>query len=384
MLAARKLIPLLCLFLPVALQAAPMPTPNAPPVSAKSYILVDYDSQRILAEQNADERVEPASLTKMMTAYVVDVALRDGDISLQDMVTISEKAWRTGGSRMFIEVGKQVSLEDLLKGLIIQSGNDAAVALAEYVAGSEASFAALMNHQAKLLGLSNTHYVNATGLPHEDHYTSARDMALLSRAIIRDFPQQYELYAVKSFTFNGITQHNRNQLLYRDESVDGLKTGHTEAAGYCLAASARRNDQRLISVVMGSPNEKGRVSASQALLGYGFRFFTTHRLYGAGEPITRTRVWKGTAEDVGLGLEKDLYVTIPRGRYDELQANMRLNQAIEAPISAGSELGHVEVSLDGNTVTTAPLLALQDVPEAGLMGRLSDEAVLLFKSMFDE
>jgi len=368
---------------PVSAQTDPIPMPTAPDVGARAFILTDHDSGQLLGERLADERMEPASITKLMTAYVVDVALRDGDIQADDMVTISEKAWRTEGSRMFIEVGKQVSLEDLMKGLVIQSGNDAAVALAEHVAGSEQAFAALMNHHAEQLGLSNTHFMNATGLPHPDHYMSARDIANLSRAVIREFPGHYALYAEKEYTYNKIRQYNRNQLLWRDESVDGLKTGHTESAGYCLAASALRGDQRLISVVLGAPDEKGRTSASQTLLNYGFRFFKTHKLYDAEQPLTQTRVWKGDRSELGLGLAETLYITVPRGRYKDLQASMVIKPQIEAPVAAGAEMGRVNVVLDDETLADVPLIALSQVAEGGLFGRLTDQAIMTFQSLFD-
>ncbi len=270
--------------------------PDAPSVGARAYILQDFDSGRVLAEVNADERMEPASLTKIMTAYVVFEELEQGKIAMEDQVLVSEKAWRMGGSKMFIEVDTKVSVEDLLKGLIIQSGNDASVALAEFIAGDEDAFADLMNQYAVRLGMTGTHFINASGLPHPEHYTTARDTATLAAAMIRDFPELYKIHAVKEYEYNGIVQHNRNKLLWRDESVDGLKTGHTESAGYCLVASAERDGMRLISVVMGSESERSRARESIALLSYGFRFFETHRLYGALEPLTEIRIWKGEIE----------------------------------------------------------------------------------------
>ncbi len=387
MMSPNKPFHTLCLAI-VALVAmnasgAAVPTPSAPEVPAESYILMDHFSGRTLAGERENESLEPASITKMMTAYVVDVAIRDGDIGLDDQVTISEKAWRTEGSRMFIEVGSKVSVGELLKGLIVQSGNDAAVALAEHLAGSETAFAALMNHHAELLELTNTNYVNATGLPHADHYTTAADIAKLSQAIIREFPESYKLYSVKEFTYNGIKQYNRNQLLWRDETVDGLKTGHTQAAGYCLAASAHRDGQRLVSVVLGSPSEKARSSATQALLNYGFRFFTTHQIYDAGQSLTETRVWKGESKQLPLGLESPLYVTVPKGRYEDLKATMIVTPVIEAPVPQGSQLGNVKVELDGDTVADVPLIALEDVAEGGFVSRMSDNAILLFNSFFE-
>ena len=385
MIAVRSLIravattALLC----SAVAQAALPVPEAPDIAAEAYILMDAGSGEVLAGRQADLPVEPASLTKLMTAYVVDIALRDGDIKGEDLVTVSEAAWRTEGSRMFIEVGKQVSVNDLLKGLIIQSGNDAAVALAEYVAGSEQAFASLMNLHAQRLGLENTHFVNATGLPDPEHLTSARDVALLSRAIISEFPGNYKLYAQKEYTFNNIKQYNRNQLLWRDESVDGLKTGYTESAGYCLAASALRGEQRLISVVLGSPSVKGRASASQALLGYGFRFFTTHKLYDGNTSLKSVRVWKGARDEVGLGLSQALYVTVPRGRYKDLKAALVVDRQIEAPVAQFAQLGTVRVTLDDAVVTEVPLIALDAVGEAGFVGRMSDTAMMWFNSFFE-
>lgn len=359
------------------------PIPNPPSVPAESYILLDHHSSRVLAELDADVRMEPASITKLMTAYVVDKALRDGDISLEDNVLVSERAWRTGGSRMFIEVGTQVSVADLLRGLIIQSGNDAAVALAEHVAGSEEGFAALMNHYAEQLGLPNTNFVNSTGLPDAEHYSTARDIASLSSALITEFPESYALNAEREFEFNGIKQYNRNQLLWRDESVDGLKTGWTRTARYCLAASAVRGDQRLISVVLGSPNDKSRLSATQTLLAYGYRFYTTRKLYDAGEALTDTRVWKGENSQLALGLGRALYVTVPRGRYKDLTATMSVHPSVEAPVASGTELGMVQVALDDQVVTEIPLVALADVAEAGLVGRVTDQAIMMFQSLFE-
>ncbi|GAB4346678.1 MAG: D-alanyl-D-alanine carboxypeptidase family protein [Gammaproteobacteria bacterium] len=368
---------LLGLVLPAT--AAPLPVPSAPPLKVPSFILVDFDSGEVLASKAPDKRIEPASITKIMTAYLVFKELAAGNIQLTDPVTVSEKAWRMQGSRMFIEVGKQVTVEELLKGMIIQSGNDASVALAEYVAGSEAAFVQLMNHQAQQLGMTNTHFTNSTGLPHEQHYMSTADIATLSRALIRQFPTYYAWYAEKHYTYNGIKQGNRNTLLYRDPSVDGIKTGHTESAGYCLVASAKRDQMRLISVVVGARSEKARASESQALLNYGFRFFETHRLYGGNEPLARARVWKGAQEEVPLGLAEDLYVTIPRGRYKALKATMDLRTDILAPARKGQELGTVNITLSGEPLTQRPLIALQEVGEGNLLQRTLDSVRLWFR-----
>ncbi len=359
--------------------AAALPVPRAPDVGAKGYILVDYHSGRVLAEQNADAQMEPASITKLMTAYVVFKELKGGKLSLSDMVTVSERAWRMEGSRMFIEVGKTVSVEDLLQGMIVSSGNDATVALAEHIAGSEETFAAYMNRYATELGLTYTHFRNSTGMPHSEHVTTARDIAKLSLALINEFPEYYKWYSQKSFTYNEITQSNRNKLLWRDNSVDGLKTGHTESAGYCLVTSAEREGMRLISVVLGTKSEEARASASQALLNYGFRFFETHKLYDGGVKITDTRVWKGAQESVSLGTQQPLYITIPRGRYNDLQANMQIQKTLIAPVEAGQRYGSIQLSMDGELIGEPDLVALEPVPEGGIWERMRDEALLYFE-----
>ena len=359
-------------------QAGP-PVPRAPEVGARAYLVEDFHSGSTIAEKNADQPVEPASITKLMSAYVIFSEIRNGTLALEDKVRISKKAWRTEGSRMFVEVGSQVSVADLLKGMIIQSGNDATVALAEQVAGSEEAFASLMNHYAQQLGLGNSHFVNSTGLPHKDHYTTARDIARIARALIRDFPEYYEWYSERSFTYNGITQYNRNKLLWRDESVDGMKTGHTDSAGYCLVTSAERNGMRLISVVLGTRSEEARADASQALLNYGFRFFETHKLYDAGTRLTTARVWKGALESVELGLPETLYVTIPRGEYKNLDASMQLRDLITAPVQKGQVLGRVVIRLGDDLVAEKDLTALAAVPEGSFWQRIIDEALLYFE-----
>ena len=352
--------------------------PDAPSIGARAYILQDFDSGRVLSETNADERLEPASLTKILTAYVVFEELKQGNISMEDEVRVSEKAWRIGGSKMFIEVDTKVSIEDLLKGLIIQSGNDASVALAEFIAGDEGAFADLMNQYAVRLGMTNSHFVNASGLPDPEHYTTARDTATLAAAIIRDFPELYKMHSIKEYEYNGIVQHNRNRLLWRDESVDGLKTGHTESAGYCLVASAARDGMRLISVVMGSESERSRARESIALLSYGFRFFETHRLYGALEPLTEIRIWKGEIEKLGIGLARDLYVTVPRGQYEKLDARMEIDSKVVAPVTKGEARGKLEVTLSGEQIAQRPLVTLAPVDEGGLWRKVSDQVRMLF------
>ena len=359
--------------------AAPSLIPSPPRLAATGYILMDFQSGQILAESNADERMEPASLTKMMTAYTVFHELKAGHIRIDDKVRVSEKAWRMTGSRMFIEVGSTVSVEELLKGMIIQSGNDASVALAEFVAGSEDAFVPLMNAHAKNLGLTGTHFANSTGLPHKDHYTTPRDMARLAAVLIREFADHYSWYSEKKYTYNNITQSNRNLLLYRDESVDGVKTGHTESAGYCLVASAKRDEMRLISVVMGTNSEKARAQESQKLLNYGFRFFETHRLYAADEPLKQMRIWKGATESLPLGLSEELYVTVPRGQYKDLNASLSVDKTIVAPASKGQAFGMVNIKLGEEVLAQRPLVALQDVGEGGLWQKVTDHVMLMFQ-----
>lgn len=369
---------LLC-FMVAVLEAAPLPVPKPPATGAKAFILQDFDSRRIVAEKDSDQSIEPASITKLMTAYAVFMELKSGNITLEDKVTVSEKAWRTPGSRMFIEVGKQVSVEDLLKGMIIQSGNDATVALAEYIAGSEDTFAALMNRHAEELGLTGSHFMNSTGLPGAEHYMSAHDIALLAGKLIREFPEYYKWYSQKEFTYNDITQYNRNKLLWRDESVDGVKTGHTESAGYCLVTSAKQEDMRLISVVLGTDSENARAEASQALLNYGFRFFETHKLYDGSNQLATSRVWKGETESVSLGIDRPLYATIPRGQYKLLDASMTIDNRITAPVAQGKPLGMVHVTLGETVIAEQELVALQAVDEGSFWQRIIDEALLYFE-----
>lgn len=362
-------------------QAAPtvMPIPKPPEVGARGYVLEDFHSGQILGESNPDERLEPASITKVMSSYVIFKELAADKIKLTDLVTISERAWRMEGSRMFVEVGKQISVEDLLIGMIVQSGNDATVALAEHIAGTEEAFAAYMNRYAAQLGMTGSHFVDASGLPHPDHYMTARDIATMARALITEFPDYYKWYSQKEFTFNGIVQHNRNKLLWRDASVDGIKTGHTEAAGYCLVSSAQRDGMRLIAVVLGAAGEEARASASQALLNYGFRFYETHKLYDAGSKLVDARVWKGEQETVPLGLTNALYVTIPRNQYSLLKANVQMPGQIMAPVAAGTALGSVLVRLGDETLLEPPLVALQAVNQGSIMQRAMDSVKLYFE-----
>ncbi|MBK61141.1 MAG: serine-type D-Ala-D-Ala carboxypeptidase [Pseudomonas sp.] len=357
--------------------------PSPPQLAAKSYVLMDAASGKVLVENAGDERLPPASLTKLMTAYIATLEIKKGQISESDMVTVSEKAWRTGGSRMFIQVNTQVSVDDLLHGIIIQSGNDASVAMAEHIAGSEEAFADLMNSTAQRLGMSNTHFMNATGLPHPEHYSSAADMAKLARAIIHEDPAHYGIYAQKEFFWNNIKQPNRNLLLWRDKTVDGLKTGHTEEAGYCLVASAVRDDMRLITAVFGTNSEQARAAETQKLLTYGFRFFETRTFYQKGVELATSRVWKGQQDQVSAGLAGDLTMTLPRGQMDKLQAGLTFNPELTAPIQQGDVVGKVEVSLDGQVVQSTDLIALQTVEQGGLFSRLWDSIQLFFFNLFN-
>ena len=359
--------------------AAAKPIPDPPSLKADSFYLVDFESGQVLAEKDPDKRVEPASITKLMTAFLVDKAIAEGNITADDLVTISEKAWRMKGSKMFVEVGKQVSVGDLLKGLIIQSGNDASVALAEHIAGSESAFVGYMNHQAQVLGMTNTNFQNATGWPAKNHYSTARDIAILTAAMIRDYPETYRYYREKEYTYNGIRQFNRNRLLWRDESVDGVKTGHTDAAGYCLVASAKQGDMRLISVVLGARSDKERTSNSQSLLNYGFRFYETHRLYGANEVLQSTRIWYGEQDQVAVGVDRDIYITIPRGRYRDLDASMDIENQISAPIKRGQEMGQINIKLDEELIISEAIVATHAVAEGSLISRALDSIKLLFK-----
>ncbi|MDX1626853.1 MAG: D-alanyl-D-alanine carboxypeptidase family protein [Wenzhouxiangellaceae bacterium] len=377
-----KRLALLCLIPLLFAAPASAQIPGPPDLAATSYILMDFHSGEIIAEKAPGLEVEPASITKLMTSYVVFRELASGALDLSDPVRISENAWRTGGSRMFVEVDTEVTVEDLLKGVIVQSGNDASVALAEHVAGSEEVFAQMMNAEADRLGMAATHYANATGLPAPGHVTTAEDVAILARALIEEFPQYYAWYAQKSFTYNDIEQSNRNRLLWRDPSVDGLKTGHTEAAGYCLVTSALRDGMRLISVVMGTPSEDARATASQALLNYGFRFFETFRLYSAGDELARVPVWKGAVDEMGLGIASNLFVTIPRGGQDDLSAELEIPSRPVAPFQRGQQLGSVQILLDGEPRVSRPLVVLEDVPAAGWWGRTTDGMGLWFRGLF--
>ncbi len=371
---------LLCsLFTINTLQAAPKIIPKAPDIAAKSYILMDYNSGKVIAQKNPDMPVAPASITKVMTAFVVFSELEEGNIKLDDLVTVSKKAWKTPGSRMFINVNSKVSVEDLLQGMIIQSGNDASVALAEYIAGSEDTFAALMNQHAQELGMKNTNFINSTGLPDKAHKTTARDLAILAQALIKRFPQYYKWYSTKDFIYNKIKQSNRNTLLWRDKSVDGVKTGHTEEAGYCLLASAKRNNMRLISVVLGTSSANARAQETQKQLNFGFRFYESHIIYPAQKTLKKIRIYKGSKEQLAVGVANDIAVTIPRGQYKNLKPAMTLNTPLEAPVSKGQKLGSVKITLDGKVLASSPLIALEDIPEGSLWQQAKDSALMMLE-----
>jgi len=359
------------------------PVPPPPDVDAKSWVLMDYATGQILASKEPDMRVEPASITKIMTDYVISAELGNGRIHMTDPVTISEHAWRGGGagtdgSTSFLKLNSQVPLKDLLYGMIIQSGNDAAIALAEHSAGSEEAFANLMNAYAKQLGMTGSHFENASGYPIANHYTTARDIAILSRALIHDFPDDYAISAIKQFEWNGIKQGNRNTLLWRDPSVDGIKTGHTAAAGYCLAASAKQGDSRMIAIVMGASSEKARADSAMALLNYGFRFYETHKLYDANKPLASPKLWKGEADTLPLGVTDAVQVTVKRGQYDKLKATMDIPATLIAPFKKGQQVGTLRVTLDGQPLQSVPLVALNDAPQGGFFKRLWDSILLWF------
>lgn len=369
----------------LAARSAKIPAP--PKVSAEAYLLIDAESGRVIVEHSADATLAPASLTKMMTSYVLSHELNEGNVSNDDMVLISENAWAQnplfeGSSLMWIEVNKEVRLEDLHRGVVISSGNDATVAIAEHVAGSEEAFADLMNQHAEDLGMRNSNFVNSHGLPDPDHYTSARDLALLAKAVIKNYPEEYRLYQEREFTYNGIRQYNRNILMSEDPTVDGLKTGHTEDAGYCLVASAKRNGMRLVTVVLGTNSEQARKRDTRNLLSYGFRFFETGEVVNAGTELTGSRVWKGLQDEVALGVGDSISLTVPRGKLDEIEQHVVVDRIIEAPIAAGDILGSLQLQLDGEILAELPLMAVSEVKEAGFLARMWDQIRLWLALLF--
>jgi D-alanyl-D-alanine carboxypeptidase (penicillin-binding protein 5/6) len=356
-----------------------LPLPPAPPIAARAYLLADFSSGRLLVQQGINDRVEPASLTKLMTAYLTFTAIKQGRLKINQVLPVSEKAWRTEGSRMFIELDRPVTVDELIHGMIIQSGNDACVTLAEGIAGSEEVFAQMMNQQAARLGMKNTHYMNSTGLPHAQHYTTAYDLSLLAAAIIRDFPEDFKYYSMKEYRYNNITQPNRNRLLWLDPSVDGMKTGHTESAGYCLIATAKRDPMRLISVVLGASSDNVRATESQKLLNYGFQFFSSHRVYAKGQTVSNLPVWKGKEKILKTGVSQDLLLTLPKGHYSRVKASVSSKQPLLAPISAGQAVGTLRLTLDDKPLAEYPLIALEEMPLSNIFSRTLDSIKLWFK-----
>jgi serine-type D-Ala-D-Ala carboxypeptidase (penicillin-binding protein 5/6) len=366
-------------FAAIASTFAAVPIPKAPSIDARSYLLMDYESGRVLGENRADERMEPASLTKLMSAYAVFKALKENRLKLDEPVPISEHAWKAEGSRTFVQVGTSVPAEVLIKGMIIQSGNDATIALAERVGGSEPAFAQLMNEYSKRLGMKNSNWENAPGLPGKNHYTTSRDIAILSRAIVREFPQYYKYYSMRDFTWNNIKQPNRNGLLGRDPSVDGLKTGHTESAGYCLVTSAKRGDMRLISVVMGTPSVRSREDGSAALINYGYTFYESAKVKSRGDTILKPRVYKSAEENVAIGIRQDIVVVVGRGEAANLKTTATVTEPLIAPLAANKPVGELTVTTqNGETVAKVPLYPLKAVPEGGLWTRMVDSVSLWF------
>ncbi len=362
---------------PAAVEMRPIPA--APIIGAKSYFVVDGNTGHELSSLEPDKRLAPASLTKLMTAFAIFTALAEKQIALVDRVTVSEKAWRTPGSRTFIEVGTRVTVQDLLLGMIVQSGNDASVALAEHVAGTESVFAEVMNQYAGTLGMHSSHFENVTGLPGEQHYSTARDLATLARAIINEFPEYYKWYSVKEFEYNKISQSNRNSLIWLDSTVDGMKTVHTDDSGYCHIESEKRDGMRIVAVVLGTASAKARVDGSQALINYGFRFFETKLLYKAGQPVTNARIWKAANEFTPLGLTEDLYITVPRGSYEAVESVLNIPAILVGPIAEGQPLAKLRVSLNGTDLVNEPLRALNDTPSGTFWQRTRDGVKLWFE-----
>lgn len=374
----RFIVILLCLLLPLSASAQIPPPPS---LAANAWLLVDHNTGQTLVSHNPHERIEPASLTKLMTAYITFAALKAGTLVLDEPVTVSEKAWRMTGSRMFIEPNRPVTVEELIRGMIVQSGNDACVALAERIAGSEEAFVHMMNREAQRLGMTNTNFANSSGLPDPELYTTANDLALLASALIRDFPEYYRIYSEREYTYNGITQPNRNRLLWLDSTVDGMKTGYTTAAGYCLVSSAQRGPRRLISIVLGTDSEATRAQESLKLLNYGFQFFDTLRLYEANQELSRFQVWKGAENDVGVGFLEDFVMSMPKGQADRIQITLNSRQPVLAPIERGQELGTVKLMSDGTEIGEYPVVALEEVKVGGFFSRLWDALVLWIKSL---
>ena len=368
--------------IPIPSQSQVTVTPAVPVIDAKGFILLDATSGKILAEKNPDARMAPASLTKLMSLYIISGALKNGSIHPDDKVRISTAAWKTGGSRMFVKVGDEVPVKDLMQGIAVASGNDASVAMAEYIAGTEEAFASIMNAQAKALGMNNSHFMDSTGLPNPNHYSTPRDFATLAQALTRDYPEDYKLFSEKWFTWNNIRQPNRNRLLWRYQYADGLKTGHTDDAGFCLVSSAMKDGMRLISVIMGAPSDEVRTEDSIRLLTYGFRFYETHKISTAGTTLTHARAWKGKQKDVALGIDQDLYATIPAGQYKNIEITYKVNEPLTAPIIKGDTYGTVNIVLNNQVLLSKPLIAMKDDPRGGIMRRVSDSVSFGFHKLF--
>lgn len=362
----------------------PTYTPTAPNLQAKAYILIDATSGKVIAEQHSHDRLPPASLTKLMSMYIISNAIKSGQIKLDDKVLISKKAWQMEGSRMFIKVGNEVPVNELLQGIIVVSGNDATVAMAEHVAGTEEAFTDMMNQQAKQLGMNDSHFTDSTGLPDPNHYTTAYDLALLSKNYIKNFPEEYVINSAKWFTYNNIKQPNRNRLLWRYQNADGLKTGHTDDAGYCLVASAKRDGMRLISVILGSPNDTARTEDSIRLLNYGFRFYETRKIYAANATVVQARVWKGEKTQIPLGVQDDMYATLPTGQYKKLKASLTIKNPLQAPLKKGTSYGTLNITLNNQTIASKPLVALEDNPTGGLWRRASDTIRFKLNNLFSK
>ena len=373
----RNCFVLLYLFISGAALASDLPPP--PVLAAKAYLLQEFNSGKVIAQQGGDARIEPASLTKLMTAYLSFKALKNGHLQPTQVLPVSTKAWKTEGSRMFIQPDIPVTVEELLHGMIIQSGNDACIALAEGIASSEEAFADLMNKEAQRLGMKNTHFVNSTGLPDPAHYTTVNDLGLLATAIIRDFPDQYKrLYSIKEYTYNKITQPNRNRLLWVDPHVDGMKTGHTESAGYCLIASSKRDDMRLLSVLAGAPSDNARATESQKLLNYGFQFYETHLVYNPGQAVASLKLWKAESKTLAATVATPLYLTLPKNRYKYVKATITSVQPLIAPLAQGQQVGSIKFVLDGETIAEQKLVTAQEIAVAGLFRRIWDSIRLKF------
>ena len=381
---SKLLISAFALTISCAHASIPSTQINPPDIKAKTYLLIDANSSKVLAQKNINKKVDPASLTKMMTMYVVDQEIKQGKLKYDDLISISKKAWQAPGSRMFVEVGSKVPVKELIKGIIIQSGNDASIAIAEHIAVTESAFSELMNGYAQILGMNDSHFMNATGLTHEKHYSTANDMAILAKAIINEFPETYKTYSEKSFSYKGIKQYNRNRLLWRNSTVDGIKTGYTDKAGFCLVSSGVLNDMRLISVIMGARTDDGRTNESHKLLSWGFRFFETHKLYDAAEALQNITIWQGKVNTMPIGLESNVFVTIPHGQYKKLNASMSIPNVIKAPIKAGDKIGTYKITSNDEVILERPVIALKAINKGNLWKQFKDKIILSTSTLWDK